>query len=498
LVKLMALSHRSQLLWSYTSTISSTILQFVAAVTITRFVAPSEYGLVALAMLCCRFPNYLSQLGMSRAVVQKPDLSEGNIRAAFTVSMGLGLAGCLVIAAVSPVLGRFFHEPRLSPVLMVLSLNFIFQGAMLVSGGLLRRALKMRQLAIADILSYLISTFAIGLPIAVKGYGAWAIVTATVTQTLITAVLYYALTRHSLWLTFCRCDYEHIVSFGGKATATSIVEGIGGSIDTFAIGKYSTALNVGLYNRSSLLIQLPVQNLSNGLTQVLFTRFSRSSAEGSANAFGLFARCQRIFLAIIFPLCAGAAAAAPCMISTLYGSKWSSAIPVFSVLCFSTAADASHHLPSIQMEAIGRFRHKMIVQIFYMLCIGGGVLISVGHGLVVVAMTITGLQFCRSLGLHFYTARYLNRSLAALMSSWIPGLTAAVPVGMGISLIVGMFLRYPGVPLVVQLSACILAGLVVSVAFYGVFFRKSTFLPFMTMIRAQRIPSSIVQVGVAR
>ena len=128
----MASSHRSQFLWSYTSTISNTVLQFVAAVTITRFVAPAEYGLVALAMLCCRFPSYLSQLGMSRAVVQKPDLSEGNVRAAFTLSIGLGIAGCLVIAALSPLLARFFHEPRLTPILIVLSLNFLFQGAILV------------------------------------------------------------------------------------------------------------------------------------------------------------------------------------------------------------------------------------------------------------------------------------------------------------------------------------------------------------------------------
>jgi O-antigen/teichoic acid export membrane protein len=64
---------------------------------------------------------------MSRAVVQKPDLSEGNVRAAFTLSMGLGLAGCLAIAALSPLLARFFHEPRLTPVLLILSLNFIFR-----------------------------------------------------------------------------------------------------------------------------------------------------------------------------------------------------------------------------------------------------------------------------------------------------------------------------------------------------------------------------------
>jgi len=483
----MASSHRSQFLWSYTSTISNTVLQFVAAVTITRFVAPAEYGLVALAMLCCRFPSYLSQLGMSRAVVQKPDLSEGNVRAAFTLSIGLGIAGCLVIAALSPLLARFFHEPRLTPILIVLSLNFLFQGAILVSGGLLRRALKMRQLAIADTLSYLISTFAIGLPIAIKGYGAWAIVASTVTQTLITAMLYYAASPHALRPTLRRSDYEHIVRFGGKATATSIIEGLGGSMDLLMLGKFSTAFNVGLYNRSGLLIQLPVQNLSNGLTQVMFSRFSRASAQGSADAFDLLVRCQRIFLAIIFPLCSGAAAAAYCIVLTLYGAKWASAIPVFAILCAATAADASLHLPALQMEAMGRFRHKMIVQLSYMICIGAGVYLSIPYGLVMVGVALTGLLLCRSIGLQYYTARYLDRSFPVLLSAWVPGLTAALPVGVSIAFVAGFLRAKSGIPAALQLIACILTGLGVSTVVYATLFRRLVFNPLMALLRARPV-----------
>ncbi len=483
----MASSHRSQLLWSYASTLSNTLLQAVAAVIITRFVTPAEYGLVALAMMCCRFPNYLSQLGMGRAVVQKPDLSEGNVRAAFTVSMGLGLAGCLVVAAMAPLLARFFHEPRLTPILVVLSVNFILQGAILVSGGLLRRALKMRQLAIADTLSYLISTFAIGLPIAIKGYGTWAIVASTVTQTFLTAILYYAASPHVVRPTLCRSDYEHIVGFGGKATVTSIIEGFGGSMDILMLGKFSTPFNVGLYNRSGLLVQLPVQNLSNGLTQVLFTRFSIASAQGSAGAFDLLARCQRIFLAIVFPLCAGAAGAASCIVLTLYGAKWSSAIPVFAILCAAVAADASFHLPGVQMEALGRFRHKAIVQILFLICIGGGVYVSASHGLVIVGVTITGLTLIRSLGLHFYTAQYLNRSFTNIISCWVPGLIAAILVGGATVLVEGAFLKHQGIPAVLQLIVCIVMGLGISSVFYGIFYRKSVFDPLMTLIGIRRI-----------
>ena len=473
---------RSQLRWSYTSTIANTLLQVVAAATITRFVAPAEYGLVALAMLCCRFPAYLSQLGMSRAVIQKPDLSEGNIRAAFTLSLGLGLAGCLTIAGLSPLLARFFHEPRLKAVLMVLSLTFVLWGFCLVSGGLLRRALKMRQLAIADIVSYLISTFAIGLPIAMKGYGAWAIISSTVAQALIASVLYFMACPHSLLPTFNREHYRDIVAFGGKATATTIIEGLGASMDTLMLGKFSTAFNVGLYNRSFLLIQLPVVNFSNGLTQVMFRKFAIASAEGSVDSFDLLARSQRVFLAVIFPLCAGAAAAASCIVLALYGPIWTAAIPVYTILCVTAAADASFHLPAYQMEALGRFRHKMFVQFSYMVCVAAGIFLSIPHGLIAVCITLTALQLIRSFALNFYSAQYMNRSFAVIMSSWIPGLTAALPVGISIAFVAHFLRASHAVAPGLQLVACMLTGLLVSAGIYAALFRRSVFDPLIMIL----------------
>jgi O-antigen/teichoic acid export membrane protein len=477
---------RSQLLWSYSSTILNSALQLLAAVTITRFVAPTEYGLVAIAMLCCRLPNYLSQLGMGRAVVQKAGLSDGNVRAAFTMSMGLGLVGCLAVATASPLLARFFREPRLTSILLVLSLNFIFQGASLVSGGLLRRTLRMRQLAIADTSSYLISTFAIALPIAVKGYGAWAIVAGTVSQTFITALLYLAATCHSLRPTFARVDFEHILTFGGKATGTSIIEGLGSSMDTLMLGRFSTSANVGFFSRTSLLIQLPVQNLSNGLTQVLFSRFSRASAQASPWAGELFQKSQRIFLAIVFPLCAGASVAASSIVLVVYGSKWSSAISVFAVLSILTAATASHHLPAIQLEALGRFRHKTIIQSLYLLCVAGGIYLSVPYGLVKVGITLTGLELCRSFALNYYSARYLNWSFRAVMSAWAPGLVGATAVAATIGILVRSLPIHGRMGMMTELIANILVSLVVIVVVYAIFFRRSVFAPLLSLIGARK------------
>jgi O-antigen/teichoic acid export membrane protein len=162
----------SHLRWSYLSTASTAVMQLAAAVTITRFLQPSDYGLAALAMLCYSMVGYFTQLGVGRVIVQKPELTEGNIRAAFTLGLATGTGGFVILAALSPLLGMYFHEKRLSLVILVFGLNLIFQSLGMVACALLRRDFRIRDLAICDFLGYLLSTFGVGLPMAMHGYGA--------------------------------------------------------------------------------------------------------------------------------------------------------------------------------------------------------------------------------------------------------------------------------------------------------------------------------------
>src|SRR5215469_248780 len=150
--KAMTDSDPSRLRWSYLSTISTAAMQLLASATITRFLQPSDYGLAAMAMLCSSLTGYFTQLGMGRAIVQKPNLTDGNIRASLSLSLATGFGGFLILSAIAPLLAIYFREPRLTFVLIAFALNMVFQSASMVSGGLLRREFRIRDLAICDFL----------------------------------------------------------------------------------------------------------------------------------------------------------------------------------------------------------------------------------------------------------------------------------------------------------------------------------------------------------
>jgi len=466
-------------------------MQLLASATITRFLQPSDYGLAAMAMLCYSLAGYFTQLGMGRAVVQKPNLTDGNIRASFSLSLAAGLGGFAILSALTPFLAIYFREPRLPPVVIAFALNLIFQSISAVAGGLLRREFRMRALFICDSLGYLLSTFGLGLPLAIKGYGVWAIVASNVSQPLIVAIGYWIARPHSVVPTFQREDYAHITSFSGKASATTAVEALGGSLDVLIMGRLVSPASLGIYNRSLTLSTQPGYNLSTGLTRVFHPTIARAAERSLAECHTILLNSERQLMALIIPFCAGAAIAAPTIIPVIFGKQWATAVPVYQMLCLVAVLDASFHLPAIQLEVLSLFRHKFLMQVAFGVAFGAGIMFSAPRGIVAIATAYACLQMIRTICLHWLSARSLRRSIWSLLEAWIPGLICSAVVGAVLSLGQSGLIRSPQISPAFRLVTLILLAGATAISVYRLFFRESIYEPWMLIFRWKKPESSL-------
>jgi O-antigen/teichoic acid export membrane protein len=189
-------------------------------------------------------------------------------------------------------------------------------------------------------------------------------------------------------------------------------------------------------------------------------------------------------MSLIFPFCAGAAVAAPVIIPVIFGRQWTSAVPVYQVLCLVAALDASFHLPSIQLEILGLFRHKLILQACFGLCFGLGILfLAPRGGLLAVTWYYAFLQAVRTFGLHMLSARSLGVSMVSLLQSWAPGLVCAAAVAAILALArrpeLHFALALPAVNLgiLVALSAATVALV------YRLFFRSTVYSQWMALFQ---------------
>ncbi len=475
-------TQHGHLRWSYLSTITTAGMQLIASATITRFLQPADYGLAAIAMLCYSMTGYFTQLGMGRAIVQKPGLSDGNIRAAFSLALMTGGGGFLLLAAFSPLFARYFHEPRLPPIVIGFGLNLIFQAVSTVSGGLLRRDFRIRELAICDFLGYLLSTFGIGLTMAIKGYGVWALVGSNVSQPLITAIAYYVVYPHPWKPTFRRKDYESITGFSGKASVTTTVEALGGSLDMIIMGRIVTPTALGLYNRSLTLSTLPGYNVSMGLTRVFHPTIARAAERSLGECRQILVDSERQLMSLILPLCMGAAVAAPTIIPVIFGKQWVSAVPLYQVLCLVAALDASSHLPAIQLEILSQFRHKFIMQVIFGVLFGLLIfLFAPKGGTMAVAIVYVILQALRTMGFHKLSSRSLHTSMLSLLAPWMPGLICSGLLGVVLYCVQSRIPGFAGLAAVVRLLILVGISAIVVAATYRIAYRDSVYNVWMSL-----------------
>lgn len=368
-----------------------------------RLLAPSAFGLIAMAQIAIRFLSYFAQLGVSPALVQKPELSERDIRAALTLSVGINAVLFGLMWLLAPLAAGFFGNPEVTPILRGLSAAFLFSGFSVISLGLLRRNLRFKQLAIVEIVSYILGYGAIGIGSALNGYGVWSLVFAVIGQEAITLAASYAFVRHSLRPVFAWADIRHFLHYGGKYSVIGFLEYIGANVDSLLIGRWYGETALGFYNRAQMLVKLPMHHIGNAITKVLFPVLSSAQADKQKMARAYLAGwvligslAASVSLAIV--------PAASDAVLTLLGPQWTAAIPVVKIAALAVPFAFLTRLSGIVCDAQGQLWPKLAIQLMTLAVLAVAIYSLRGDGVTGFAWAMViaeAFRLALYIGLHF-------------------------------------------------------------------------------------------------
>ncbi len=157
------------------------VCQFGGQVALARLLDPVDFGLLAMVAPLMTLVFLFNDLGLAQATVQRPEISRRDVSSLFWINVAASLAMCLVMSAVSPLVGQFYHEPRTVPLTIALSFALILGGMSSQQMALLGRAMRFRQLAIIDIASSAAGAVG-GIAAALAGLGYWSLVVVPYAQ----------------------------------------------------------------------------------------------------------------------------------------------------------------------------------------------------------------------------------------------------------------------------------------------------------------------------
>src|SRR5271170_6268168 len=128
--------------WNAAARWIAQILSWLSTIVVARLLTPYDYGIIGMAGLYLNLATYVSQAGISDAIIALRDLTRRQIAELNTLALflGMGMVGLSFMLALP--IARFFSAPPLAKVLFVSSIIYIFNSFQIVPRALLQKELR--------------------------------------------------------------------------------------------------------------------------------------------------------------------------------------------------------------------------------------------------------------------------------------------------------------------------------------------------------------------
>lgn len=161
--------------WNYLSFGLGKGLVLITTAVLARLLTPEQFGVVGFATIAVSYLSVLKDLGLGAALIQRQDEVEEAADTVFTLNLLLGVLLTLLGLLLAPLAATYFREPLVTPILRVLSFNFVINALGAIHTVRLQRQLDFRRKALPDIGRSLVKGV-VSIGMAIAGFGVWSLI----------------------------------------------------------------------------------------------------------------------------------------------------------------------------------------------------------------------------------------------------------------------------------------------------------------------------------
>ncbi|MEJ2146339.1 MAG: MOP flippase family protein [Acidobacteriota bacterium] len=354
---------------------------------LARLLSPREFGLIGMVIVFSGFASLISEFGFGAAIIQRAGLREEHLYSVFWSNLLLGFVLCGGFALAAPAIAGFYGEPRIVPIARLLALTFVIDSFPTVPRALLIKNLDFHRIAKVEI-SAAAGAGAVAIAAALAGLGVWSLVLQILTFSVINACLFWIV---GSWRPRFRFELKavlELLGFGASLLGSRSLGYWRRNIDSLLVGRLLGIEALGFYDLSYRIMLIPVWNVSQVLSRVLFSSFSQIQ-EQRARIRRLFLRSLGAGALVTFPLMTGLLATARPFVLTILGAKWLPMVPILQILCVASLSEAFYPLTGNLFLSQGRADLQFKVGLFTRLMTVAGIVAGLHWGVTGVAAGFT-------------------------------------------------------------------------------------------------------------
>ena len=244
-------------------------LVFVYSMILARFVTPEEMGIIGLTAIFFGIAGTLASSGFSSALIRKLDRTEEDCNTMFWFNLGMSALMSLCLFLMAPWFVEFYGQPdllwltRCSAIMLLLgccsSIHWVLYAA--------RRDFKTPAIILA---AGTIISLPIGLLLAYRGYGVWAVMGQQVASNLIPLIAVWCVSPWKPRFLFSTASFRELFGFGSKLAAGGLLHTLCSELQTFIIGLYYSAASLGFFNKGNRVARILPSNFTNMVLTVSY------------------------------------------------------------------------------------------------------------------------------------------------------------------------------------------------------------------------------------
>ena len=457
-------SFSHQAIWNYAIFALSKSTTLIMTVVLARLLGPSDFGLFALALLVLTFFDYVRDLGVAVALIQREGKWADIAPTGLTLTVGFGFLIGIGALLAAPLAGVAFGDDQLTPLVRVLAIGLFISALSVLPMAALRRRLDYRSRLVPEFVGA-ITKAGVAIGLAAAGHGVWSLVWAQLASSLVTTAIYWIVSRSRLRFGLDRSLARELILFGLPVTAVAFLSFVVINTPTAAIGRELGAEQLGFYSLAYRLPELLVLNLCMVVGDVLFSALSRLQHDRPA-LVERYLSTVRAMVAMTAPVGLGLAAVSTDAVAVLYGADFAPAATISAALCVFTVFYSVNYHAGDAYKAIGRPGLLTTLGIIKLIVLIPVVWIAAGHSALAAAVAMAavegGMTFVRLSVVRHMLGVTIRRHIAVL---WAP-MTAALLMAAGVWALGHALggLSAPG-----RLVICVVAGIILYTAALRVF-----------------------------
>jgi O-antigen/teichoic acid export membrane protein len=328
------------------------VLSFLVFAVLARFVAPQDFGLIAIAHVMVTFVRQTLFSAIALPITRVKTPSDALYSWAFWICLLIALTTSAVMLFGASLFANWYAQPDLVQVLSWMSLVVLTTGLAAIYEARLIRQMAFKPLAIRSIVSVTIGG-CVGIFLALRGAGVFALIAHQVTMSCIGLALLVWQARWLPQINLRSVDKGEVLSFAPRVGMTGLFGFLASQGDIVVISVLLGSYATGIYSFAKRLTSAVYLVVGSSLLKLAIPAFAEAGKD-SAALRAVYLRILGTALFLMMPFLAGMSVLAKPMIALFFGVAWTEAAPVLAFLAVLYVLLAINQLNDHLMLAVGK------------------------------------------------------------------------------------------------------------------------------------------------